>query len=686
MLTIKKIHNIIGGELKDANNKESNEINDFETVYHLIKSKKTAYFSPNKETWSRELGRNKNALDGNDLVDRQNGEIGLIITEKYISDLTFNTPQIIIEDSVQALKKLAIYIRNQYKNPVIAVTGSMGKSSTRMLITSLLSDFNVLENRGNNNVRAAIYSNMLKLIKNPDFAVIETSMNAINYLENTAIYLKPDIAIITGIGEAHFSTFKSVKDIAKIKTRIFEGLSDNGTAIINNDTLYADYLVNKAQEKTNNVLTYGINKDSKVDLSVDNIRYNKGNIEFLIENQNNEKEVYQINTISKGMVYNALASMLVLKSLNLPIKKKSLKKFKPFSKILSLKEIQTKSHKLTLLDDTHNASLPAMINAIRAFNSQTKFYSGNKIIAIGKISDLGHKSSSIHLQLVEELECCNADYILCKDTELKQVVNKVRNKNITWYPNKELLINDLKYLCNEDSLTLLKSSVTGTDFPEIAKSLPDILEMNDIEFDDDDLFEKLSKVGKSYIRINNETGQIIEKFNSNQSQTIEGMSPLIYYLKAIDEKLEDRIISMKSWPTNNSKNGYVEGLKIHIYTLLKNMTNSPHPSEIYELANELFDNHIERKEYINQLIQQLKLSTAIATNLTGRFRSKERQSYTVNDLYQVYKYYKYDLFKFSNTFILGLKYKSGFIRGEKETIIFTSYQDPKSEFDCFLSI
>lgn len=56
----------------------------------------------------------------------------------------------------------------------------MGKSSTRMLITSLLGDYNILENRGNNNVRAAIYNNMLKLIKNPDFAVIKTSMNAIN--------------------------------------------------------------------------------------------------------------------------------------------------------------------------------------------------------------------------------------------------------------------------------------------------------------------------------------------------------------------------------------------------------------------------------------------------------------------------------------------------------------------------
>lgn len=77
------------------------------------------------------------------------------------------------------------------------------------------------------------------------------------------------------------------------------------------------------------------------------------------------------------------------------------------------------------------------------------------------------------------------------------------------------------------------------------------------------------------------------------------------------------------------------------------------------------------------MIEKLKLSSSIATNLTGRFRIKDRQSYTVKDLYQIYKYYKYDLFKFNNSFILGLKYKSGFIRGEKETIIFTSYQDPQ---------
>ena len=209
----------------------------------------------------------------------------------------------------------------------------MGKSSTRMLITSLLGDYNVLENRGNNNVRAAIYNNMLKLIKNPDFAVIETSMNAINYLENTSIYLKPDIAIITGIGEAHFSTFKSVKDIAKIKTRIFEGLSsNNGVAIINKDTLYADYLIDKAHENTNNVLTYSINKESKANLTVDDIKYNKGSIELSINNQNNNNESYRLNTISEGMVSNTLASILTVKSLNLSVKKELLKISSHFQK------------------------------------------------------------------------------------------------------------------------------------------------------------------------------------------------------------------------------------------------------------------------------------------------------------------------------------------------------------------
>ncbi|RIO88893.1 Mur ligase family protein [Staphylococcus gallinarum] len=669
---IKKIAEILKGRLMDAVGQENSIINDFETIYSFVKSKNTAYFSPNKVTWAKNLGRSKNAPEGNDLIDKSNEEIGLIITENYVENMEHKIPQLIVDDSVKALKTLAIHIRNQFHNPVIAITGSMGKSSTRMLISSLLQDYQVLENRGNNNIRASIYANMLKLIKNPDYAVIETSLNAINNKENTAVYLRPDIAIVTGIGAAHFSTFQSLEQIAEIKSRIFKGLNHNGVAIINGETMFADYLKDKALEYTQNILTY--HKDNTVDsdFSPKFIQYHKGYIEIgLDEIQGIEK--YKLNTISEGMVSNALAAFLTLKKLHRPINNDYVESFKPFSKILAMKPIKTLSHNVTLIDDTHNASLPAMINAIHAFNSQTQFFTGHKIIALGKINDLGHKSTEVHAELVDVLNHSNADYILCLDNDLRPVVNKVRNKHIIWYPNKNLLMNDLIHICNDDSLTLLKSSSGGTEFPEIAKALPQRLTQFKLADDFGDIFEEMSQLGQSYMIIDNKTNDIITSHNVEQSQTIEGMGPLLYYLKAIDDKLDNKTLTMQEWVTNNDK--YYTGKQIDLFTLLESMTLSPHPSETYELVDCLFQNFANRKRYTEALIAKFDLSNSIAINLTGRFRVKERQCYSVLDLFKLYKVYKYDLFKFNNMFILGLNYKSGFIRGSEQTIIFTSYTD-----------
>lgn len=79
----------------------------------------------------------------------------------------------------------------------------------------------------------------------------------------------------------------------------------------------------------------------------------------------------------------------------------------------------------------------------KLFDTQTEFFKGNKIIALGKINDLGHKSRDTHQELIPYLSNSNADYILCLDDDLRPVVNKIKNKHITYYPNKELMINDL---------------------------------------------------------------------------------------------------------------------------------------------------------------------------------------------------------------------------------------------------
>lgn len=113
-----------------------------------------------------------------------------------------------------------------------------------------------------------------------------------------------------------------------------------------------------------------------------------------------------------------------------------------------------------------------MNNAISAFDTQTKFYKGKKIIALGQISDLGRREEEIHLKLLERLNSSKADIILLMDTPYRKIYKNVDNIKVEWFANKKALLNRLLTLADEDSLILLKSSVTNTNFPEVAKELP----------------------------------------------------------------------------------------------------------------------------------------------------------------------------------------------------------------------
>ncbi|UXR83289.1 Mur ligase family protein [Staphylococcus sp. IVB6214] len=674
MITIKQIATIIGGNtINIGTHNEHNVINDFEMFFSRIHSKQTAYFSPNNDTWEKYLGRPKGSPDGNELIDPSHKDIGLIITEHEAKHLEHPIPQIIVDDSISALKTLAIHIRNQYTNPIIAITGSMGKTSTRTMLTSLLRDYNVLETYGNNNVRTATYINMLKLIKNPDFAVIEVSLNVIDYIEDTMLNLRPDIAVVTGIGAAHMRPKKTIEDIARLKSRIFHGMSENGIAIINDDTLCADYLIEKAKNHTQNVYTFSIATSSHADIAPEYIQYQKGHIQIGIH-KNGEIQTYNLNTISSGMVSNLLAALLVLKKLNITIHGEYLKDFQPFSKVLKMKEVQTTHHKLTLIDDTYNASLPAMMNAIRAFDTQVRFFKGNKIIALGKINDLGENSQVIHQALIPVLEESQADYILCLDGDLRSVASKVKHKHITWYASIEMMMNDLKILCNADSLTLLKSSSGGTMFPDLAKRLPDALASNTLKYEESTLFDEIRHIGQSFLIIDNETLSIDKAVNTEHSMTTDGLGPLIYYTYAMNEHVTNSVRDLNEWPTNNKQ--YFTGREMETYELLKHITHSTHPSVLYELADRLFENFINRKRYVRAFIKKYELDPSVAVNLTGRSMMRERQSYSVHDLYKIFKDYQFELFRFNNSFIIGDKSKSGYIRGRDKTIIFTSYDNP----------
>lgn len=148
-----------------------------------------------------------------------------MITDEFISDLDQSIPQIVVEDAIEAMQTMGKCFRKNYNNPVIGITGSMGKSSTRMMIGEALKDYEILQNRGNANTRVPLLLNLCKLIKNPDFAIFEISINALNNKGNLSLIIKPNIAVVTGIGEAHLSTIEGTQEIAEFKSRIFVGQS-----------------------------------------------------------------------------------------------------------------------------------------------------------------------------------------------------------------------------------------------------------------------------------------------------------------------------------------------------------------------------------------------------------------------------------------------------------------------------
>ena len=422
-------------------------------------------------------GKDVSWTDGNEQIKDIGNRLGLIVTEKVIPHLLNETPQFIVDNTWEFMLSFSEMIRNQYNNAVVAITGSVGKSSTRLMISHLLEEELVLENRGNHNVRFAMPLYLSKLINKPDICALEVSINALNSYDsgNMTKIIKPSIAIVTSVGEAHMSSFRDLSAVARMKSNIFEGLTDRGTAIINRDMDEEAFtIVEKAARlKTENILTYSINNQS-ADVYIKNVVHKKYIDEVKI--QFFEKEyTYQLQTASLGMVSNSLASLLALHVLGKPIETylNRFVDYRSLPKIMEKTQLKTQLETVFLLvDDSHNAAVPSMINAINYGESIAEQFSGKKIFVIGQIMDLGRITADTHQKMIEKLLDSDYDYIFGYGGHLKQIfTDNQENTRFSWFENVEELRDIILKTVTNDSLVILKGSVTGGDFSSLGMKI-----------------------------------------------------------------------------------------------------------------------------------------------------------------------------------------------------------------------
>ena len=376
---------------------------------------------------------------------------------------------IIVEDTLKALQKIAKYKRSKYNIPVIAITGSVGKTSTKDIIASVVSTkYNVLKTEGNFNNHIGVPLTILRL-KNHDAMVVEMGMNNLGEISLLTDIAKPTIAVITNVGTAHIGNLGSRENILKAKLEILEGLSKDGTLIINNDN---DMLhMWNEKNKTYKVLDLGIENNSK--LMAKDIVIDSTYSQYKILEDNKEFNI-KVPIASKVFIYNSLSAICVGKLLNIDMKKiiEGIKNFELTKNRMEVKKVNG----TTIINDCYNANFDSMKASIE---SLSKMNGNRKIAILGDMLELGEFSKKLHSDIGKEIYYNNINILIVVGEEAKNIAESALKKgmkedNIFVVNNNDEVINLISEIKQKGDCILIKAS-NGMHFSEIVDGLQKIL-------------------------------------------------------------------------------------------------------------------------------------------------------------------------------------------------------------------
>ena len=386
-------------------------------------------------------------------------ELIKIVKNKY-ADRTI----ILVDDTKKAIQKIASYKRSLYNIPVIGITGSVGKTSTKDIIASVMSKkFNVLKTLGNYNNQIGLPLTILRL-KDENAMVIEMGMNMLGEIHNLTKIAKPSVAVITNVGTAHIGNLGSRENILKAKMEILDGLEDGGTLVINNDNdmLHKWYEENKSCKYK--IITYGIKNKSDV-MPFDIVLSETGSTYKI----NFDEKIYNVNVSVGGehFVLNSLCAIAVGKLFNIEMKK-ILEGIANFELTKRRMQVEKNNEGVTIINDCYNANYDSMKAALEYLG---KINANKRIAVLGDMLELGEFSESLHEKVGEEVKKNNVDILiivgdLAKNIAKKAIKEGMDKANIFICSNNKEAADNITRLAKKGDAVLLKAS-NSLNFQEI---------------------------------------------------------------------------------------------------------------------------------------------------------------------------------------------------------------------------
>ena len=415
-------------------------------------------------------------FDGHDFVCQaiEKGAVGVVVSREIqglgdlIKKLSANPCIIIVKNTTIALGDIARCYREKFNIPIIGITGSNGKTTTKDMTSAILSGkYNVLKNEGNLNNTIGLPLTLFRLSNEHQIAVLEMGISIPGEMSQLVRIAQPSLGVVTNVSATHLEFLGSIEGVAKEKQKLVEFSKD---AVLNADV---ELVAKMAKVVKGDVIFYGIKSSADV-IAKDIVLDQDGRPEFTVSIKKpvNAEEKIKLPSIGRHNIYNALAgiSVGVVFGVEIDIIKFAIESYQPMS--MRMQKIIIDG--VTLINDTYNSNPVSMKLAID-FLRELKT-SGRKILVVGDMLELGEKSDELHDSIGKYIgETCSTDMLITVGEKASIIAESAIKSGISEdavlvCKNNSEASDHLHRILKNGDIVLIKGS-RGMKMEEIVKSL-----------------------------------------------------------------------------------------------------------------------------------------------------------------------------------------------------------------------